>query len=94
MQAAAIEFDDHPGPVRDAVTDHFARLERELRRAVGMAVEQGHFRSDVDVSQFAFDTLGIILAYYHSARLFDPGESAERARRAFERLVQAASTAD
>ena len=94
MQAAAIEFDDRPGPVRDAVTDHFARLERQLRRAVGMAVDQAHFRSDVDVSQFAFDTLGIILAYYHGARLFDPGESAERARRAFERLVKAASTAD
>src|SRR5512143_3621128 len=30
MQAAAIEFDDRPGPVRDAVVEHFARLEREL----------------------------------------------------------------
>src|SRR5215470_1362490 len=52
MQAAAVEFDDRPGPVRDAVIEHFARLERELARAVGLAVEQGHFGVDLDVAQF------------------------------------------
>ncbi|HXX85836.1 MAG TPA: helix-turn-helix domain-containing protein [Casimicrobiaceae bacterium] len=91
MQAAAIEFDDRPGPVRDAVIDHFARLDRELRRTVSMAVEQRHLRSDLDVAQFAFDTLGIILAYYHGARLFDVARAEGQARKAFERLIVAAS---
>ena len=93
MQAAATEFDDRPGPVRDAVIDHFARLDRELRRAVTMAVEQGHLRSDLDVAQFAFDTLGIILAYYHGARLFDVVRAEAQARKAFDRLIAAASSA-
>jgi AcrR family transcriptional regulator len=44
MQSAAVEFDDRPGPVRDAVVEHFARLERELGRAVELAVGQGHLR--------------------------------------------------
>jgi len=91
IQAAAIEFDDRPGPIRDAVIDHFARLERELRRGVAMAVEQRHLRRDLDVPQFTFELLGIILAYFHGARLFDAGEAESRARKAFDRLVAAAS---
>ena len=93
MQAAAVEFDDRPGPVRDAVIEHFARLERELGRAVELAIGEGHLRADLDVAQFVFDMLGVIYAYYHSARLLH-GDSAEpRGRAAFERLVAAASPA-
>ena len=91
MQAAAVEFDDRPGPVRDAVVEHFARLERELGRAVELAVGQGHLRADLDVEQFVFDMMGIIFAYHHGARLFDVARAESRARVAFERLVAAAS---
>jgi AcrR family transcriptional regulator len=91
MLAAATEFDDRPGPIRSAVVEHFARLERELRRAVELAVEQGHFRSDLDVAEIAFALLGIVLAYHHQARLFDAGAARSRARAAFERLVASAS---
>src|SRR5512132_870582 len=70
MQAAAVEFDDRPGPVRDAVVEHFARLEREMGRAVELTIVQGHLRADLDVDQFVFDMMGIIFAYYHGARLF------------------------
>jgi len=90
MQAAAVEFDDRPGPVRDAVVEHFARLERELGRAVQLAVEQGHLRSDVDVGQFVFDMMGIIFAYYHGARLFEVARFEAHARVAFERQISAA----
>ena len=95
MQAAAVEFDDRPGAVRDAVVDHFARLERELGRAVKMTVEQGHFRADLDVAQFVFEMMGAIFVYYHRARLFsdEAARSRARARVSFERLIQAASKA-
>jgi AcrR family transcriptional regulator len=92
MQAAAVEFDDRPGAVRDAVVDHFGRLERELARAVELAVGQGHLRTDLDVGQFVFDMMGIIFAYYHGARLFDVRRAESRARAAFERLVASASS--
>ena len=91
MQAAAVEFDDRPGPVRDAVIEHFARLERELGRAVELAVGQGHLRADLDVDQFVFEMMGIIFAYYHRARLFDVKPAELHARAAFERLVAASS---
>jgi AcrR family transcriptional regulator len=91
MQAAAIEFDDRPGPVRDAVVEHFARLEREFGRAVEMAVAQQHLRADLDVEQFVFELMGLIFAFHHGARLFDPAKAQARARSAFERLIAAAS---
>ena len=93
MQAAAVEFDDRPGPVRDAVVEHFARLERELGRAVELAVTQGHFRADLDVEQFVFDMMGIVYAYQHGARLFDAARAGSLARASFERLVAAAAPA-
>jgi AcrR family transcriptional regulator len=91
MQAAAVEFDDRPGPVRDAVVEHFARLERELGRAVELAVGEGHLRADLDVAQFVFDVMGVLFAYQHSARLLKAAEAGSRARAAFERLVAAAA---
>jgi AcrR family transcriptional regulator len=93
MQAAAVEFDDRPGLVRDAVSDHFDRLERELGRTVRLALEQGHLRADLDVDQFVFEMTGVILACYHGARLFDRIRAKAQARAAFERLLAAAAPA-
>jgi len=93
MQAAAVEFDDKPGPVRDAVVEHFGRLERELGRAVELAIDEGHFRSDLDVGQFVFEMTGIVFAHYHRARLLDGKKAEARARAAFDHLVASASRA-
>lgn len=93
MQAAAIEFDDRPGAVRDTVVEHFARLERELNRAVQLAVAQGHLRPDLDTGQFVFELMGVIFSYQHRARLFDADSAQTRARAAFDRLVAVASPA-
>ena len=91
MQAAAVEFDDRPGFVRDAVVEHFARLERELGRAIELAIGQNHFRADLDIGQFVFELMGIMFAHHHCARLFDPARAESRARVAFERLIASAS---
>ena len=91
MQAAALEFDDHPGPMRDAVVAHFDRLETELGRAVKLAVDQQHLRKDLDIEQFVFDMLGIVFSYQHHARVLHRKRATQRARHAFDRLVAAAS---
>jgi len=93
MHAAAVEFDDRPGPVRDAVSSHYEHLEQELGRAVSLAISQGHFRADLDITQFVFDLIGILLAHQYSARLMRREQAAMRARRAFERLVAASAPA-
>jgi hypothetical protein len=91
MLAAAVEFDDCPGPMRDAVVGHFQRLNVELRRAVNLAVEEGHFARRLDVEQFLFDLMGILHAYHYQARLLNDVRARARAQASFARLVAAAS---
>lgn len=91
MLAAAVEFDDRPGPVRDTVAGHYERLEVELERAVRLAMEQGHFRPDLDPAQFVFEMTGILFTSHHRGRLLRRKDATSRARAAFERLIAAAS---
>jgi AcrR family transcriptional regulator len=90
--AAASELDDQPGPLRD----YLAASQRDwlgvLAQAARIAVEEGHFRQDLDSEQFAFDLYSIILAYHHFNRLLRLPNARERAWRAFEQLVESART--
>ncbi|MDX2219454.1 MAG: TetR/AcrR family transcriptional regulator [Burkholderiales bacterium] len=87
IMAAAFEFDDRPGPVRDAVVKHHARMQSGMARTVELCIETGEFRPDTDPQQFAFEIFGIANAYYFSHRLMRDADAAERAFKAFDRLV-------
>jgi AcrR family transcriptional regulator len=85
--ASCFEFDDRPGPVRD----HLVFLQRGwidiLARAVERGKEAGDFRTEIDARQFAHDLYGIVLGYYHAARLLGDPQAKTRARTAFEALI-------
>jgi AcrR family transcriptional regulator len=87
VQVAA-EFDDLPGPVRDKLV----RLQKDwldvLVNAARAAVNEGHFRADVDVEQFTYELYGVMLMYHHSARLLGDPKAEQRARAAFEELLK------
>ena len=87
VQVAA-EFDDLPGPVRDRLV----QLQRDwfdtLINAARTAVSEGHFRADVDAEQFAFELYGVMLMYHHSARLLGDPKAGERAKAAFNALLE------
>lgn len=88
--AASAELDDRPGPARDRL----AQLQREwldvLARSVRAARDEGHFRAEVDPEQFAFEVYGIMLVTHLATRLLRDRQALPRARRAFERLLEAA----
>jgi AcrR family transcriptional regulator len=88
--AAAVEFDDRPGPVRERVRAYWKERVAFFAGAVRRAIEAGDFRRDVDPDQFAFEVDGIIIAYHFGSRLLDDPKAAERARRAFDVLVAGA----
>ena len=87
MLAANTEFDDRPGPMRDAVVQHMQRLNHEIMRGVQMAIDTGEFSVDTDPEQFAFELFGIISSCYRSRNLFDDPKAKLRARKAFDRLT-------
>ncbi len=87
--AAASEYDDRPGAVRDTVASGQRELRGALAKAVRVAIEAGDLRRQTDAWQLAYEILGIILATHHDLRLLRDERASERAVTAFERLVAA-----
>ncbi|MCC6853013.1 MAG: TetR/AcrR family transcriptional regulator [Rubrivivax sp.] len=85
--SGAVDFDDRPGPVRDALASMVGAWQSALERAIRIAVEEGHLRADTDVQQMLFEIHGLILALHHDARFLRNAGVLERARRGFERVL-------
>ena len=88
--AAAVEFDDRPGPVRDRLVE----LQRDwldlMANVARTAVDEGQFRADLDAEQFAHDLYAVMLGYHHAARLLRDPKAEDRARAGFDLLCEAA----
>jgi AcrR family transcriptional regulator len=91
--SGAVEFDDRPGPVRDALVAMVQTWQDALERAIRAAVDEGHLGADTDAGQLLFEMHGLILALHHDARFLRHAGAEERARIAFERLLADAATA-
>ena len=86
--SGAVEFDDRPGPVRDALVEMVRTWHAALERAIASAIEEGHLRPDSDAAQMLFEIHGLILALHHDARFLRHPGVLDRARRGFERVVR------
>ncbi len=85
--SGAVEFDDRPGPVRDALAEMVHSWQNALDRAIRQAMETGHLRADADPLQMLFEMHGLILSLHHDARFLRLPGALDRARRGFQRLV-------
>ena len=85
--SGAVEFDDRPGPVRDALVAMVRTWQEALERAIRMAMDEGHLRPDTDPMQILFEIHGLILALHHDARFLRNPGAVDRARRGFERII-------
>ena len=85
--SGAVEFDDRPGPVRDALAAMVRAWHAALARAIELAIDEGHLRADADVRQMLFEIHGLILALHHDARFLRDTGVLDRARTGFSRLV-------
>ncbi len=85
--SGAVEFDDRPGPVRDALAAMVRDWQAALERAIALSIEVGHLRADTDPLQMLFEIHGLILALHHDARFLRQPGAIERARRGFDRIV-------
>lgn len=85
--SGAVEFDDRPGPVRDALVAMVQTWQRALERAIRIAIGEGHLRADTDAQQVLFEVHGLILALHHDARFLRHPGAVERARTGFEHVL-------
>jgi AcrR family transcriptional regulator len=88
--AAAMEWDDREGAVREAIVHWFGELEVGLRRAVQLAVLEGELRKDLPLELFASELHGVALKYHLDHRLLRSPSALKFARSAYERLLASA----
>lgn len=87
FMALGQEYDDRPGPVRDLLVRSQRDWHQTLAGAARLAVEQGHFRADLDAEQFAYEVVGFGMAFQQLYKLLDHPRAEQRARGAFQALV-------
>ena len=92
MIAAAHEYDDRPGPIRDALIANQHRGNAIMRKAVRLAIDEGHLKPDTDPEQISFELLGIVLVTHNHRRLLGDKEARKRALTAFDELIARHST--
>lgn len=85
--SGAVEFDDRPGPVRDALADSVRTWLAAIQRAVVQAREAGHLQQHADAAQVAFEIHGLILALHYEARFLKAPGSIARAKTAFANIL-------
>jgi AcrR family transcriptional regulator len=85
--SGAVEFDDRPGPVRDALATSVQTWLNALFRAVVLAKQCGHLLPDADEHQMAFEIHGLILALHYEARFLKNPGSIERANQGFANIL-------
>lgn len=86
--SGAVEFDDRPGPVRDALAEMVRAWHAALETAIRFAVEEGHLAADTDAMQMLFEIHGLILALHHDARFLRTPGALDRARTGLGRLIR------
>ena len=84
--ALSAELDDRPGPARDALAAAIRDWLDSLAGAARIAVDEGHFRKDVDPHQVAFELYGIMCATHTAARLVADPKVGSRTRKALAAL--------
>ena len=85
--SGAVEFDDRPGPVRDALACMVVAWHAALARAIRQAVDAGHLIEATDATQMLFELHGLILALHHDARFLRLPGAVQRATRAFDHVL-------
>jgi AcrR family transcriptional regulator len=89
--ATEAEFDDRPGPVRDALAAAIGDWYRLIRTVAAQAVELGELRADTDISQLAFEIQALGEAAVTTSRLLQTEQGTAYSRGAVLSRLRALS---
>ncbi len=85
--SGAVEFDDRPGPVRDALAAMVMTWHGAMTRAIQLAIDTGDLLPDTDSAALLFELHGLILSLHYDARFLRSSTAIVRAHASFDRLV-------
>lgn len=85
--SGAVEFDDRPGAVREALASSVSTWLAAMHRSVMQAKEEGHLSAEADAQQIAFEIHALILALHYEARFLNNPGSLARANTGFAHIL-------
>jgi AcrR family transcriptional regulator len=85
--AAAAEFDDRPGPVRDRLVELTRAWATLIEDSLAAARKAGAAADDLDPAQTTFEVLAFLGEANRTYGLLDDGEAFDRARRAITAVL-------
>ena len=91
LLAAAYEFDDQPGAIRDALVAGQRWQRDTLQRLLQDAQDAGELAADSNIPLLAFMLFGLIQSAHHDHQLLDNHHSAQLALQGFEQLCGTAA---
>jgi AcrR family transcriptional regulator len=75
--AAAAEFDDRPGIVRETIKKHLSLLITSITKTISLTVEEGHFKEETNCEIVAYQLYSHILGFHLYQRLLKIENSTE-----------------
>ena len=87
FQKLSTEYAGREGPIRDRVIQLLKDWNDAVMRSVKGAIDEGHFRADLDASAFTYEVLGIAMVYQQSWNLLRNPKSRAQAQGMFDALL-------
>jgi len=89
LQKASLEYHNRLGhPVRERVVHALQDWHEFVARCAQVAIDEGHFRADLDAEQFCYEFEGIAMMYQQMQGLMRDAAAGARAQKAFESLFE------
>ncbi|WP_134114077.1 TetR/AcrR family transcriptional regulator [Kribbella kalugense] len=92
LTSVAMEYDERPGPIRDAILTALSRWSDYVTAELNEAVKAGELPHNTDVPQLTFELGGIALAVQQAILLTRDPTAATRGRQAIHRLLDHTNT--
>lgn len=92
FSAAAAEFDDRPGRVRDRIAESMHKWNEKIETQVRAGIDAGEIDPAIDPAQLAFELEAIVAHANFSRRLMADERAFERARTAIHNHLSSAAT--
>jgi len=87
LTAAACEFDDRPGPLRDAIAHALTRWQHRLQHEAATAIDAGELPTDASPAQIAFELNALAMGTNQSLQLHHDTTTPDLARNAMQRVL-------
>jgi len=85
--SSTFELDDKPGSTRDYLVRTQKDWMRFLAGAAQIAIDEGHFKPNLDIEQFVYDYYAVFPSYHYASRLLNDDRAGEKARISFDKVI-------